>query len=286
MIDLHTHTNASDGTLSPEALIDLAADKGLQAIAITDHDTVGGIPAALERGKQRGVIVIPGVELGARWDDAGQLHILGYYIDHRHPYLLERLSWLRVRRRDRCEEIVQRLRAAGATISWDRVAQLAGAGSVGRPHVARALIEAGQVQSISEAFHRYLNPGTPGFLEKIQFTSRQAIELIDASGGTAVLAHPATLKLQRGGLEACIEGLINEGLRGIEVYWSKHTEAEVSYYQELASRFGLIMTGGSDFHGANKPTIELSAGLNRQLAEASVLLALKTRTTRACVRTV
>jgi len=281
MIDLHTHTTASDGTLSPEALIDLAADKGLQAIAITDHDTVGGIPAALERGKQRGVSVIAGVELGAQWEGAGQMHILGYYIDYKHPHLLERLSWLRARRRDRGEEIVKRLHAAGVMVTWDRVLQLAGAGSVGRPHVARALLEAGQVPSISEAFDRYLNPGTPGFLEKIQFTSSQAIELICSSGGTAVLAHPATLKLRNEGLEACIEELISEGLRGIEGYWSKHDKPEVSRYEELAAHFGLIMTGGSDFHGANKPTIELSAGLNGQLDEASVLRALKTRNTQA-----
>lgn len=274
MIDLHTHTTASDGTLSPEALVDLAADKHLRAIAITDHDTVAGIPAALERGKQRGVVVIRGVELGARGDGDGQMHILGYCISVGNSYLLDRLSWLRARRRDRAAEIIKQLHACGVTVSWDRVSQLAGSGSVGRPHVARALVEAGEVHSISEAFERYLNPGRAGFLEKIQFTSREVIELICSSGGVAVLAHPATLKLSCEVLEPCVRRLINEGLKGIEVYWSKHDKTEISRYKQLASRYGLIETGGSDFHGTNKPNIELGTGLNGYMDEDFVLHAL------------
>ncbi len=275
MIDLHTHTTASDGTLSPGALIDLAAAKGLRAVAITDHDTVAGIPAALKRGKQHGVVVIPGMELGVRWDGHGQMHILGYHIDYQHAYLLERLAWLRARRRERAEQIVKRLRALGLKVTLDRVLELAGNGAVGRPHVARVLLEAGHVKSISEAFERYLSPGAPGFLEKIQFTSHEAIELICSSGGVAVLAHPATLKLSPQGLQACVEELIGEGLLGIEVYWSKHHSAETSQYKELTARYGLIVTGGSDFHGENKPTIELGTGLSGHVDEDTVLRALQ-----------
>ncbi len=283
MIDLHTHTTASDGTLSPGALIDLAAAKGLRAVAITDHDTVAGIPAALARGKQQGVIVIPGMELGARLDGPRQMHLLGYYIDYQQPYLLERLAWLKARRRERAEQIVKRLQAVGVRVSAGRVLELAGNGSVGRPHVARALIEAGYVESISEAFERYLSPGAPGFIEKVQFTSHEAIELIGSAGGVAVLAHPATLKLSPQGLEACLEELISEGLLGIEVYWSKHHSAETAQYKELAARYRLIVTGGSDFHGENKPTIDLGTGLDGHFDEDFVLRALQAGKSQARV---
>ncbi len=280
MIDLHTHTTASDGTLAPEALVDLAAEKGLSAIAVTDHDTVAGIPPALERGAQRAVTVIPGVELGARWAGSGQMHILGYSLDHRSPRLLERLAWLRARRRERGEEIVKRLQATGVKLSWDRVLKLAGVGSVGRPHVARALIESGQVRDIAEAFDRYLSPGRPGFAEKIQFTSREAIKLICAANGVAVLAHPSTLKLPSDQLDSAITNLMGEGLRGIEVYWTKHNPDEREQYRALAERHGLIATGGSDFHGSNKPEIELGAGLDGQFDEAQLLSALSRRDKR------
>jgi predicted metal-dependent phosphoesterase TrpH len=285
MIDLHTHSTASDGTLTPEELVDLAAEKGLRAIALTDHDTVGGISAALERGNQRRVLVIPGVELGACWNGDGEMHILGYHVDHQHPFLLDRLSWLRARRRERAEKIVSRLHEIGVPVSGDRVLQLAGSGSVGRPHVARALLEAGYVQSVSEAFDRYLKAGAPAFLEKFQFTSAEAIELITISGGVAVLAHPATLRLSPDGLGACLEQLINEGLRGIEVYWSKHDKSEISYYEQLATRYALIITGGSDFHGSNKPTLELGAKLNGHVDEAYMLRALQRGNTPAGIRT-
>lgn len=275
MIDLHTHSTASDGTLTPEALVDLAAEKGLNALALTDHDTVAGIPAALVRGKQRGVLVIPGVELGAKWNGGGQMHILGYYIDHRHPHLLERLSWLQARRWERAEQIVTRLHEAGAPISWERVTQLAGAGSVGRPHVARVLLEAGYVQSVSEAFERYLKPGAPAFLEKMQFMSAEAIELVRSSGGVAVLAHPTTLRLSPEGLEACLQQLLGEGLKGIEAYWSKHNKAETLCFEDLAIRHGLIVTGGSDYHGSSKPGIELGAQLNGRVDEAYLLQVLR-----------
>ena len=276
MIDLHTHSTASDGTLTPEELVDLAAEKGFRAIALTDHDTVGGVSAALERGIRRGVLVIPGVELGASWHGCGQMHILGYFIHHQPPYLIDRLSWLRERRRERAEEMISRLHAISVPISRDRVFQLAGSGSVGRPHVARVLVEAAYVRSISEAFDRYLKAGAPAFVEKIQLTPREAVRLISRSGGVAILAHPATLRLSPDRLEACIELLMNEGLRGIEVYWSKHTEAEISCFEELARRYALLVTGGSDFHGSNKSSLELGAQLHGHIDETYLLHALQT----------
>jgi 3',5'-nucleoside bisphosphate phosphatase len=275
MIDLHTHSTASDGTLSPEALIDLAADKGISVLALTDHDTLAGIQAALERGRQRGVQVIPGVELGAQWSLAGQMHILGYYVDYQDSDFLDRLSWLKERRRERAQAIVKRLGELGAPLAWDALTELAGTGPIGRPHVAKALVQAGYVQSVSEAFERYLKNGAPAFLEKVQYTSSEVVGLIRRAGGVAVLAHPSTLKLSSAELQRCVEQLISEGLRGIEVYWSKHTEAEAASFLELAHRYGLIATGGSDFHGSNKPGIELGARFNGRIDESALVEALQ-----------
>ncbi len=279
-MDLHTHTTASDGTLAPTALVDLADEKCLDTIAITDHDTVAGISAAIEHGKGRGVLVIPGVELGAHWCGPGQMHILGYYIDYHHPVLLSQLAWLKDRRRERAQRIIDHVNAAGARVSWSCVVELAGSASVGRPHVARALVDAGCVDSISEAFSRYLNPGKPGYIENVQLTPREAIDLICTSGGSAVLAHPATLQVKEEELEMCIRGLIKQGLRGIEVYSSKHDSLQISRYQEIAKRHRLLMTGGSDFHGANKPGIELGAGLEGRFDEPALLRNLKSRGAR------
>jgi predicted metal-dependent phosphoesterase TrpH len=257
MIDLHTHSTASDGTLSPEGLVDLAAEKGLSAIALTDHDTVAGIAAARARGAERGLEVIPGVELAAEWEGAGQMHLLGYFIDDQHPYLLERLRWLREHRLERARKIVTRLKKLGAPISWERVVQIAGGAALGRPHLAAALVEAGHVGSVLEAFNRYLKDGAPAFLEKVQFKYREALRLIRLAGGVAVLAHPATLKLPPEGLEACVQRLVRKGLQGIEAYWSKHDKKEASFYADVGRRYGLVLTAGSDFHGSNKPGIEL-----------------------------
>ncbi|HEV2492355.1 MAG TPA: PHP domain-containing protein [Terriglobia bacterium] len=250
MIDLHAHTTASDGSLTSEELVDLAAAKGLSVLAVTDHDTVAGIAAALKRGKERGVDVIPGIKLGAKWNGGGQMHILGYQIDREDPRLTDRLSWLQARRRERGERIVNRLNELGVPISWERVEQLAATGSVGRPHVARALLEAAHVETISEAFSLYLSPGAPAYLEKAELAPAEAIELIRAAGGVAVLAHATTLKLTGSKLEACVEHLAAQGLSGIEVYWPKHTEDEKASYKRLGARYNLVATMGSDFHGS------------------------------------
>lgn len=278
MIDLHTHSTASDGTLSPEALIDLAADKGLAAIALTDHDTVDGIPSALARGEARGIHVVPGVELGVRWNGGGQMHILGYYLRHEDSTLRERLSWLRARRRERAQRIVDKLKVVGVEISYERVKEIAGGQSIGRPHVAQALIEAGAVHSVGEAFGRYLSPGRPGYEDKEELSVEEAIRLLKSSGGKAVLAHPATLKLNPDGLARCVEELKGHGLDGLEAIWSGHSAQQVDAYKSLARRMNLLTTGGSDFHGENKPDIQLGTGRkNNVQVPDSVLEALRRR---------
>lgn len=277
MIDLHTHTTASDGTLTPQDLVDLAAAKGLSVLAVTDHDTVGGIAAALERGKERRVEVIPGIEIGAKWNGDGQMHILGYHIGWGDPRLLDRLSWLRAERRERGLRMVRRLNELGVPISWERVLELTGAGSIGRPHLARALVKSGHVESISEAFRLYLGAGAPAYFEKAELPPAEAIGLIRASGGVPVLAHPTTLKLTDSKLEACVADLAGQGLAGIEVYWAKHTEAEKASYERLAALYNLVATGGSDFHGSNKPAIELGMGFTEGADVDQVLQTLRSR---------
>ena len=277
MIDLHAHTTASDGTLTPQELVDLAAVKGVGTLGVTDHDTVAGIPDALERGEARGVEIIPGIELGAKWNGSGQMHILGYHIGWQDRQLLDQLSWLREQRRERAQRIVGRLNELGVSISRERVEELAGSGSIGRPHVARALIESGHVRTISEAFSLYLSPGAPAYLPKVEFTPGEAMQLIRSSGGVPVLAHPATLKLTGPELEDCLEKLVSQGLAGIEVHWAKHTEEQRTEYGRLAVRYNLVVTMGSDFHGATKPGIELGMGFTGEVDAERILEGLSAR---------
>ena len=282
MIDLHTHSTASDGTLAPEALIDLAAAQKLTALALTDHDTVAGLPPALAQGKKHGLEVVPGVELGIQWNgpeaSGGQMHLLGYLFRADDASLCERLSWLRDRRRERAQRIVEKLKAAGVALSFERIEQIAGGESIGRPHVAQALIEAGAVSSIGEAFGRFLSHGRPGYEDKDELTPAQAIQLIRSAGGVAVLAHPRTLKLAGSALESAVKELVDYGLAGLEAIWSSHSAEQVRAYKALAEKLGLLITGGSDFHGENKPDIQLGTGRrgNVQVPD-SVLTALRLR---------
>lgn len=272
MIDLHTHSTASDGTLSPEALVDLAVEKGLAAIALTDHDTLEGVPAALARGVARGLQVVPGVELSAHWDGGGHMHILGYYLRLDDSRLQERLGWLRARRRERALRIVVKLQALGIDISFAGVEKAAGGDSIGRPHVARALMEAGAVGSLGEAFGRFLSRGRPGYERKEELSAEEAIRLLKSAGGAAVLAHPATLKLDSAGLARCVDELKGCGLDGIEAFWSGHSAAQMASYEDLARKMSLLVTGGSDFHGDNKPEIKLGTGRKNNLRVPDSLL--------------
>jgi predicted metal-dependent phosphoesterase TrpH len=282
MIDLQTHSTASDGTLSPEALVDLAASLGVTTMALTDHDTVSGIPAAIARGRARGVEVIPGVEFEAEWAGGGHMHILGYFIDHRDTELLERLTWLQERRRERAARILRQLEEAGAPIRWERAEHFAGGESIGRPHIAQALIEADHAKDLPDAFERYLKPGRPGYVEKAQYSSAECIRLIRRSGGVAVLAHPATIKkTTRPEFESVVDRLVGEGIRGIEAYWSKHTPEEMDYFANLARARGLLVTAGSDFHGANKPAIAMGARLEGRGSEQQIVDALRAEAQRA-----
>jgi len=246
---------------TPAALVDLAAEKKLTAIALTDHDTVAGVPEALARGAEKSVEVIPGVEIGVQWDAGGAMHLLGYYVRPDDPQLRARLEGLRIQRRQRAQRMVTLLNELGVGITFSRVEHMATGESIGRPHVARALQEAGAVRSPDEAFRRYLSRGRPAYVQRELPGPQEGIAWLKAAGGVAVLAHPGTLRVGRKELERRVEELKGHGLDGIEVFWSGHNRAQQESYRVLAERLGLLVTGGSDFHGAAKSEIELGSGL-------------------------
>jgi len=244
--DLHIHTNASDGALSPHQVVMAAAEASLAAIAITDHDTVDGIDEALNAGDETGVEVVPGIEISAIYGEKTEVHMLGYFIDHHYKPLLDQLHVLKNARFNRGVKIVEQLNAAGVPVVLERVLELAEGGAVGRPHVARAIVEIGAASSIDSAFGKYLVEGTPGYVERYKITPAEAMSLIRESGGVACCAHVA--KLNRD--ELLVE-LIEDGLQAIEAYHPNHSGAASRFYRGFAKKRGLMVTGGSDAHCLN-----------------------------------
>lgn len=239
--ELHAHTNASDGQHSPAELVTLAHAQGLDLLAITDHDTTDGIASAQQAAAGR-LIILPGIELSA--EDREDVHVLGYDFDVDDPALQAALAEFRDRREARAREMVRRLAEFGVPVSWERIEALAG-GAIGRPHIARAMVEVGAVESVREAFDRYLYNGSPAYVARQRLSPEEAIGLIHRAGGAAVLAHPGVLTDWRG----MIERLAPAGLDGVEVAHPKNNENVRLELRGLAARYGLIMTGGSDFHG-------------------------------------
>lgn len=270
----------SDGTLSPTELVELAAREGLAALAVTDHDHVGGLAEARRAGARLGVEVVAGIELSVA-HEVREFHLLGYLFDEGDPALLAALSSLREARAGRAEQMVARLRGLGVDVSLEDVAREAGpeGGAVGRPHVARALVKRGYASSIQDAFDRYLADGRPAAVPKRKLSAREALGLVHGAGGVAVLAHPVTVV--EGRREALVRELAALGLDGIEVVHSKHGPAEVARFRALARELDLVETGGSDFHGENKPDVRLGSGRGGNVAvDAGVLDALRTRAFR------
>lgn len=246
--DLHTHTLASDGTRPPADNVRLAAEAGLAAVAITDHDTVGGLREAMEAGLKYGIAVVPGVEISTV--HAGQdIHVLGYWIDDTDPQFLSRLAELREVRNRRNEMIVNKLQELGLSVTMDdvleslRTSKKAG-DTVGRPHIADALVRKGYVSSMAEAFDRYLAKGAAAYVNPPRITPQQAVEWILEAGGAPVLAHPGLY-----GQDELIPLLAEVGLVGVEAFHSDHTPEQETYYEALAVEHGLLVTAGSDYHG-------------------------------------
>jgi len=256
-IDLHTHTTASDGTLTPEQLVAEAAALALEVIAITDHDTIAGLAEGLSAGPRYRVEVIPGVEINTDVP-GGEVHILGYYIDARDAAFQAELMRLREGREGRGRQIVEKLRALGAPITWERVQAIAGDAPVARPHVAQALVESGFVASAQEAFDKYIGRDGPAYAERIQMTPAEATAIIARAGGIPVLAHPmpwgaaAAQGSPALDLETLLPELMAAGLRGIEAYYTGYPATVTDQLLALARRFGLIVTGGSDYHGPGR----------------------------------
>lgn len=276
MIDLHTHSTFSDGSLTPEQLVAEAERVGLTAIALTDHDTTAGLSrflAAAERSRVRGV---SGVEISAEFHP-GTLHMLGYFVDPAYAPLEESLRWIREGRELRNAQILEKLQKLGMNITWEEVKSYAGEDIVGRPHFAQALQARGYVKSKDEAFERFLGKGKAAYVDRRRFAPADCIRLIREAGGVAVLAHPFTLGLNPEETRALIRNLRDAGLEGMEVYYSEHTTDMVKMYETMAGELGLVVTGGSDFHGALAPDILLGRGFGNLAVPDSVLERLDAR---------
>jgi predicted metal-dependent phosphoesterase TrpH len=273
-IDLHLHTTHSDGSLNPADVLALAQKAGVTALAITDHDIMDGLPEAIAAGARLGIEVLPGVEISS-FDGKGELHILGYGLNWRDEMLEQRLASLRASRHRRNPLIIEQLRALGLELTYDEVKALAGTESVGRPHIARILMEKGYVSSAKEAFDRYLAEGRPGYVARELPTPSEAISWIREAHGVAVLAHPIWVKESDDALPAFVRGLKDNGLGGIEVHYSTHTKQQTARFLDLAKRFDLLVTGGSDFHGLTKPDIEVGTGRGSLKVPERLLAPLK-----------
>jgi len=250
--DLHTHTLASDGTLSSQELIEEAIEKGIEIISITDHDTVDGL---LNIKLMPDIFFIYGVEISAEYPRT--LHILGYGIDPNNEKLRGTLKELQEYRKKRNEIMVQKMNNIGFQITLEELLEEAGNEIVGRPHFASLMVKKGYVSNYQEAFDKYLKKGAPIYVDKKRLSAEQAIELINAAGGISVLAHPYQSEAEVGKLESLLEELIGYGLQGIEVFYSKHTKKQTELYLSLAKKYDLLITAGTDFHGDNKPDISL-----------------------------
>ncbi|MBM4126243.1 MAG: PHP domain-containing protein [Nitrospira sp.] len=258
-VDFHLHTTHSDGSCTPAEVIELAAKAGVTALAITDHDITTGIPEAAAAGKARGIEIIPGIEISSLLGGS-ELHMLGYFLDYEDARLNDRLTRLRESRHRRNPQIIERLQAAGIGITYDEVRALAGTDSVGRPHIARVLMEKGVVSSAKEAFNLWLADGRPAYVPRELPTPAEAILWIKEAKGLAVLAHPTWVKTTEGTLTDLVRKLKADGLDGVEVHYSTHTPRQTRDYLALAKQQGLLVTGGSDFHGLTKPDIDVGIG--------------------------
>lgn len=258
-IDLHLHTTHSDGSQSPAEVVRLAHAAGVSALAITDHDITTGLPEAITAGQELGIEIIPGIEISSRHGES-ELHVLGYFIKWQDTQLNERLMTLRESRHRRNPKIIELLQAAGIDITYDEVRAVAGSDSVGRPHIARVLMDKKVVTTAKEAFDRFLAEGKVAYVPRDLPAPVDAIRWIKDAGGLAVLAHPTWVKTTEGTLTDLARQLKEQGLDGVEVHYSTHTPRQTRTYLSLAKQLGLLVTGGSDFHGMTKPDIEVGTG--------------------------
>ncbi len=272
-IDLHTHSTASDGSMSPGELIRHAKENGLAAVAITDHDTIDGVDEALKVGAEIGIEVIAGVETSVDFNP--EMHILGYFFGDAYMNFEPTLQKLRVNREERNPKMVEKLKSLGLDITMEEVRAEAKGNIVARPHMANVLMKKGYVKSIREAFEKYLADGKPAFVRKDKLSPEECITAIGQAGGVPVLAHPIFLGLSWTKLDELVARLVKAGLKGIETYYVENTGDDTGNLLRIAIKHNIIPTGGSDFHGSYKPDIEIGEGKGNLVVPYDVLERLK-----------
>jgi len=266
-VDLHIHSTTSDGLFSPAEIVKKAAGIGMRVISLCDHDTVDGITEALDCAQSFPHLkVIPGIEISTDVPQ-GEIHILGYFIDYKNPEFLKKLSAMHFSRIDRARKMVVRLASLGIKIEFSRVQELAVGSTVGRPHIAQAMLERGYITSFKEAFDRYIGRNGPAYVERDKMTPVDAVRLVLQYGGLPVFAHPMTFN----GYETMTNELVNVGLIGIEVYYKNWTSDQLKQVLALAQQYSLIPTGGSDFHGVEPDEVPLG-GVEVPLESANQLI--------------
>ncbi|MGN0205147.1 MAG: PHP domain-containing protein [Coprococcus sp.] len=275
-IDLHTHSNASDGSMTPSELMIHAKEAGLRAVALTDHDTTEGLAEARQAAEETDIELVCGVELAA-WQDKTELHIVGLDIDEKQPEFLAAMKEMQQIREDRNRKMIELMANAGVDITLEKLHEKEGAGVLTRANFARYLVSVGFVTSIDEAFKRYLDNGRPFYLPRKKITPERAITLIKSAGGIPVLAHPMLYRLGKQTLEKYVCLLKEMGLEGMEVYYSTNTPSDDLYLSHLANRYDLKYSGGSDFHGTYKPHIKIGTGKGRLVISYDILEKLRKR---------
>ncbi|MFZ6033407.1 MULTISPECIES: PHP domain-containing protein [Melioribacter] len=245
MIDMHIHTTYSDGAYSPEEIVQMAYEKGLRTISITDHDTIDGLEKAIVCGKDLGVEVIPGLEISTDIDNV-EVHLLAYFIDYKNEELKKYLAFFKEERYHRAKRIVDKLRNLGMNIKIDDVIDRAQNSAIGRPHIAYTLVDLGIIDNYFEAFEKYIGDKGPAYERKIHFSPQSALKLIEDAGGLSFIAHPGFIK------ESILVNIIEAGLDGIEVIHPSHNDNQIGFYKGIVNQYCLLESGGSDFHGGKK----------------------------------
>ena len=247
LIDLHIHTTCSDGSFTPEQAVDYARRANLAAISITDHDTTDGIERALIHGARNGIEVIPGVELSVQDEDNAEeeIHILGYFIDWKASFFQQKLEYFRSTRRERARKMHELLSKKGVVLDLNKLLEATGTATIGRMHFARALQSSGYISNTEEAFEKYIGPGRPAFVPKVNISAEEAIQMLLRIGGIPVIAHP----MYGANSRRMIKKLVKAGIKGIEVYHPRHGMNDIERFKLLADEFDLVITGGSDCHG-------------------------------------
>jgi len=260
-IDLHTHSNFSDGTLTPTELVTLAREKKISALALTDHDTMAGVEEAVLAGEMLGVEIIPGIEISVLHDKV-EYHILGYWADSQNSVLAEALAKLQGARSERNNKILQKLNELGIPATNEELERVSEQGQTGRPHIAKLLVRYGVVKTITQAFDDFLKKGAVAYVSRFAFTAMEAVTLIHQAGGLAVLAHPTQNDPELTRLPSVLADLVPAGLDGIEVYYPTHSHKMKKKLRALAAQHNLLLTGGSDYHGDIRPGTTLAGGGN------------------------